>query len=222
MPARLPIFPLNVVLFPGAPLPLHIFEPRYRRMLADCLAGDQRFGITTLGGDGEITTEGVVGCVALIRACHELPDGRSNIVVTGGRRFVLVQYLDEPLPYQVALVDEFDDEPTPSVSPEALTELRRRAEQYATAMAALNDASTAEIEWPEDASGLSFHVSALLDLSVATRLRLLGLRSGADRIQLLLELLPGLTREADTRARVHVGARSNGKGGDHPVIDSEP
>ena len=56
MPLRLPIFPLGVVLFPGTPLPLHIFEPRYRRMLADCLAGDRRFGITPTG------------------ATHELPD----------------------------------------------------------------------------------------------------------------------------------------------------
>ena len=46
MPFRLPLFPLSVVLFPGNPLPLHIFEPRYRRMLADCLAADRRFGIT--------------------------------------------------------------------------------------------------------------------------------------------------------------------------------
>ena len=43
MPFRLPIFPLSVVLFPGTPLPLHIFEPRYRRMLSDCLGGDRRF-----------------------------------------------------------------------------------------------------------------------------------------------------------------------------------
>ena len=89
MPFRLPIFPLGVVLFPGTPLPLHIFEPRYRQMLADCLAGDRRFGITPAGTDDELPEPGTVGCIAEVRVNQELPDGRSNIVVLGGERFVL-------------------------------------------------------------------------------------------------------------------------------------
>ena len=81
MPFRLPIFPLSVVLFPGTPLPLHIFEPRYRKMLADCLAGDRRFGITPAGKDDVMPEPGTVGCIAEVRVNQELPDGRSNVIV---------------------------------------------------------------------------------------------------------------------------------------------
>ena len=104
MPTRLPVFPLSVVLFPGTPLPLHIFEPRYRQMLADCLADDRRFGITPAGADGEAPDPGMVGCTAEVRVNQELPDGRSNIVVLGGDRFVVARVLEEPLPYHVASV----------------------------------------------------------------------------------------------------------------------
>ena len=108
MPVRLPIFPLSVVLFPGTPLPLHIFEPRYRRMLADCLQGDRRFGITPAGQDDAPPAAGTVGCVAEIRVNQELPDGRSNLIVLGGERFVLTRTLDDEAPYFVAMVQPFE------------------------------------------------------------------------------------------------------------------
>src|SRR6266542_2592016 len=66
-PYPLPLFPLNLVLFPGTPLPLHIFEPRYRQMLADCLIGDRRFGVVQPGGEVEAPDRGAVGCVAEVR-----------------------------------------------------------------------------------------------------------------------------------------------------------
>ncbi|HZE74649.1 MAG TPA: LON peptidase substrate-binding domain-containing protein, partial [Gemmatimonadales bacterium] len=87
-PYPLPLFPLNVVLFPGTPLPLHIFEPRYRQMLADCLVGDRRFGLVQPGSEAETPDRGAVGCVAEIRANEQLPDGRANVLVVGGSRFV--------------------------------------------------------------------------------------------------------------------------------------
>jgi Lon protease-like protein len=191
-------------------------------MLADCLEGDQRFGITTVGSTRETPVEGEIGCIAHIRACHQLPDGRSNLVVLGERRFVVRELLDEDQPYHVALVEAFDDDPDPPADPDALADLRRKTEAYAAAMAVLNDATSADIEWPEDAPGLSFQVSALLELPLATRQRLLALRSATERVRLLLQLLPDLTHDAATRARIHVGARSNGKGGHHPQIVTEP
>src|SRR3989449_1162245 len=71
MPRELPIFPLPIVLFPGAPQPLHIFEPRYRQLLQDCLAGDRRFGIALVApppapGGGPVPKPGGGGCVAPI------------------------------------------------------------------------------------------------------------------------------------------------------------
>jgi len=100
----LPLFPLPLVLFPGTPLPLHIFEQRYRRLLADCLETDRRFGIIRLP-DGMAELEippGTIGCIAEIVNAEPLPDGRSNIVVRGGERFALA---DDPAPLPV-LPDE--------------------------------------------------------------------------------------------------------------------
>src|SRR5204863_219446 len=88
MPRELPIFPLPIVLFPGAPQPLHIFEPRYRQLLQDCLAGDRRFGIAYVAPDpapdaDPVPNPGDVGCVALIQSNQPLPDGRGATGVAG-------------------------------------------------------------------------------------------------------------------------------------------
>src|SRR5206468_8130431 len=139
MPSRLPIFPLGVVLFPTTPLPLHIFEPRYRRMLADCLAGDRSFGITPVGADGELPEPGAVGCVAEVRVNQELPDGRSNIVVLGGSRFVLSRVLDESLPYLVAVVQAFDDDRDTEPAADELATLRALFARYFAGLHELND-----------------------------------------------------------------------------------
>src|SRR3989440_10473921 len=116
MPRELPIFPLPVVLSPGAPQRLHIFEPRYRQLLADCLAADRRYGIAYVPAEHELGSEplprpGDVGCVALIQNTQGLPDGRSNILTVGERRFVLIDWVGSDRPYRLARVEEFDDEP---------------------------------------------------------------------------------------------------------------
>src|SRR5436305_15210598 len=116
MARELPIFPLPIVLFPGAPQPLHIFEPRYRQLLVDCLAGDRRFGITYVPaepapGSEPLPHPGDVGCVALIQNTQGLPDGRSNILTVGERRFVLIDRVGSGRPYRRAPGAAFDDEP---------------------------------------------------------------------------------------------------------------
>src|SRR5436189_3175819 len=116
MARELPIFPLPIVLFPGAPQPLHIFEPRYRELLADCLAADRRFGIAYVPaepapGSESLPRAGDVGCVALIQNTQGLPDGRSNILTVGERRFVLIDLVGSDRPYRLARGEEFDDEP---------------------------------------------------------------------------------------------------------------
>src|SRR6266705_1321721 len=103
MARELPIFPLPIVLFPGAPQPLHIFEPRYRQLLVDCQDGDRRFGIAYVAPDGAPAADpapsaGDVGCVALIRSIQPLPDGRSNILAVGERRFVLRRWVEREPP----------------------------------------------------------------------------------------------------------------------------
>jgi ATP-dependent Lon protease len=218
MPSRLPIFPLDAVLFPGTPMPLHIFEPRYRRMLVDCLAADERFGLVPPGRAAEAPPPGAVGCVARVRATHELPDGRSNIVVVGETRFLIRRYVDEGTPYLIAMVDEFSDRPGPDVPGDALEELRRSFLSYVESLRVITDAPEDDMRWAEDPEALTFQIGATADLDPTAKRRLLELRTASERVELLRELLPPLVEEAGARARVHARARGNGKGGSRPDI----
>jgi Lon protease-like protein len=208
MPARIPIFPLNLVLLPGEALPLHIFEPRYRQMLADCLEGDQRFGITADHRPGP----GSLGCVALIRAAQPLEDGRSAIVVIGEERFGIRSLLDEGTPYLMAATAAFEDESGTAPLPAERTELRRLAEELREALAVLADRPGEVPAWSEDDERLSFEAAALLETDLETRGRWLGGRSTRDRVRSVLALMPPAIHQARSNAEVHVRARSNGKG----------
>jgi Lon protease-like protein len=222
MASRLPIFPLDAVLFPGTPMPLHIFEPRYRRMLVDCLAADERFGLVPPGRAAEAPPPGAVGCVARVRAAHELPDGRSNIVVVGETRFLIRRYLDEGTPYLVAMVDEFEDRPGPEVPASSLDDLRRSFISYVESLRVITDAPEDAMRWADDPEALTFQIGATADLDPTAKRRLLELRTASERVGLLLELLPPLVEEAGARARVHARARGNGKGGPSPDIVPAP
>jgi Lon protease-like protein len=216
MPFRLPLFPLSVVLFPGNPLPLHIFEPRYRRMLADCLAGDRRFGITPTAEPARPLSPGALGCVAEVRLNQELPDGRSNIVVLGGTRFTVARLLDESMPYLVGMVHEFADEEGADPKPEILASLRRLSVEYLTHLRELNDETPEDLMLPEDAAGLSFQIAGNLECDLGVKQRLLAERSVARRAEALLLLLPGLTSAIQDGITIHRRAHTNGKGGAIP------
>jgi len=208
MPSRLPLFPLAVVLFPGEPMPLHIFEPRYRQMLADCLEGDQRFGLTP---DPE-PRGGSIGTIARIRAAEPLADGRTNIVVLGERRFVLRALLDEGTPYLVGAVEEFDDTAGTAPLPLEWQQLRELGDAYRDALRVLVDSSAEPDPWAEDGESFTHQVAALSELDVEGKAGLLALRSTRERCARLIQLLPPLVREAQRRADVHLRARTNGKG----------
>ena len=109
---RLPLFPLPVVLLPGAPMPLHIFEPRYQEMVRDCLASDRRFGMVYHDWDRQgpfLSEEGRVGCVAEIDTHQELRDGRSLITVLGLERFRIADGIESESAYFEALVTPYVD-----------------------------------------------------------------------------------------------------------------
>jgi Lon protease-like protein len=221
MPLRLPIFPLSVVLFPGTPLPLHIFEPRYRRMLADCLAGDRRFGITPPGKEDRMPDPGTVGCIAEIRVNQELPDGRANIIVLGGERFVITRAVEDDTPYFVALVQKFDDEPGTDPADDAAARLRQVFTGYYALLRQLNDVEPEDPSLPDDAVGLSFHVAAAIDCDSGVKQRLLVERSTARRVEALLMLVPILTASVESALRVHRRAHTNGRGGARPDVVTE-
>src|SRR5262245_7108019 len=138
-----PLFPLPIVLFPGALLPLHIFEPRYRALLADVVAGSHRFGIVVPDDQGE-PAPGAIGTVARIRAIQPLPDGRSHVVVSGESRFRLKEIVPVDHPYLMGDTEPYEDEPDVQMpTSDELATLGTLGERYATALAAVEDGERA-------------------------------------------------------------------------------
>jgi Lon protease-like protein len=213
---RLPLFPLPLVLFPGAPLPLHIFEPRYRRLLADCLAGDREFGIVYLPPhvDERDLPAGHVGCVAHIEDSILLDDGRSNVVVTGRERFALDGFVaDADAPYHVGRVREYTDVAEDATRlAAAAARVRELFGRVGRAARRLADDTAAVPPLPADDGRLSFAVASHIDLEPGARQRLLESRSPSERLDELETLLGAAVRPLERRAEVHERAKSNGHG----------
>ena len=113
-PERLALFPLpNVVLFPDARLPLHLFEPRYRQLAADALAGDRVIGMVLLRPDADASETRApifeIGCAGRISESKKLPDGRYNLVLDGARRFRILAEQPSIAPYRVAHTELLPD-----------------------------------------------------------------------------------------------------------------
>ena len=166
----------------------------------------------------DVPAPGTVGCVAEVRVNQELPDGRSNIVVLGGSRFVLGRLLDESLPYLVALVQMFDDDPDSEPTAEETTALRALFTRYFAGLRQLNDVEPEEPALPDDPLNLSFQVAGAIECDPGVKQRLLAERSTARRFKALLLLLPVLTSAVERALKVHRRAHSNGKGGTAPDI----
>lgn len=210
--AGLPLFPLTLVLFPGAMTPLHIFEPRYRRLLADAAEGDHRFVILPPGPAGAVPEPETIGTIARIRAIQPLPDGRSNVVVSGEERIVLTALLPTGTPYLVGETRPLPDQLEIQIpSPADQTALRHQGERYAAALATISDLGQ-EPGLSNDAAELSFQIAALLEWDFETKRHFLAIRSAGERVVRLLAALPGLVRDLEARAATHEKARSNGHG----------
>jgi uncharacterized protein len=116
LPSTIPIFPLDdVMVFPNILRPLHIFEPRYRTMVADALKGDRVIGMIQLRPGYEANYEGrppvfTIGCAGVITQFEQLPDGRYNIVLRGLVKFRILSE-DQSLPYRLARVEAIFEEP---------------------------------------------------------------------------------------------------------------
>ena len=130
LPRTIPIFPLpNVVLFPNVVLPLHIFEPRYREMVTDALAGDRIIGMVLLRPGWERDYEGrppvyPIGCAGLITHAERMTDGRYNIALRGIEKFRIAAE-DHSRSYRVAAIDTLTEDLTPRERTEVREERRR-------------------------------------------------------------------------------------------------
>jgi ATP-dependent Lon protease len=215
---ELPIFPLALVLFPGVPLPLHIFEPRYRQMLNDVRAGNSFFGVSYFdasASDQDMPATGHVGCVAEVTDTQALPDGRSNILTVGIIRYRIEEYVERDNPYLLARVSYFeDDEEDPSVLGESAQDVAETFTRIARAVRTINDerASLPDISDTEP-QRLSFLVAAAMEVDTDVKQDLLELRSTAARLQRLRDVLDRAVSTYEERARIHELAKGNGHSG---------
>ncbi len=174
---ELALFPLNVVLFPGMALPLHIFEERYKEMIGRCLRDNVGFGVVLIREGQEVGEPAIpfdVGTVARIASVERLPDGRMNLVTVGTRRFRCLEHVQER-PYRIARVAWFEDEAPPAPEcAELAAAVRAAVEEYLQAVYALAEQPRRPIEFPDDVAQLSFQVGAMLQqIAPSERQRLL-------------------------------------------------
>ncbi len=182
------LFPLDVVLLPGAPLPLHIFEPRYKEMIAESLEKNIAFGIVRAQQDSVAE----IGCTAEIsEVVKKYEDGRLDIVTEGLKRFQITG-LDQERTFLRGEVDYFeDDEERPAPKPEAEKLIQLHEELLAVAGA---EATGIEADDPQ----LSFHLAGSMPLDLDFKQNLLGMRSESQRVAAMVEyytlLVPRLKR----------------------------
>ncbi len=215
---ELPLFPLPLVLLPGVPLPLHIFEERYRRLLAHVRASNNLFGLSYFvpeEGAVDRPPAGHVGCATEVIEVQPLPDGRSNIMTMGLARYRVDEYVERGDPYLVARVEFFEDEE------EDAAVVARRAEEVtemfmriARAMHTANDERGTLPELPQDdPERLSFLVAAVVEMEADAKQRFLEMRSTTERLRRLYTLLAQAVSSYEERARTHELARGNGHAG---------
>jgi Lon protease-like protein len=206
LPTELPLFPLpNVVLFPAALLPLHIFEPRYRAMVNDALEGERLIGMVMLRPGWEPHYEArpsvyTVGCAGFITHAERLPDGRFNIMLRGLEKF---RILDERSAreggdlYRVARVNsimEVDPE-----GPSALREARLKLERLIARQLRRSTDETV----PKDIPDADLVHAIAQHLEPLEKQALLECNSLCERCEALVELLEMRTMQTQSRSRLH-------------------
>jgi hypothetical protein len=160
MRQNLSLFPLNTVLFPGAPLTLHIFEERYRLMISRCLEEDQPFGVVFIrrGSEtGEVSDPYPCGTVARINASVQLEDGRFLIATVGEQRF-RVKTIYQDSPYMVATVHMLDED-IPEMIERFSQELKLIYVRYWQAIATATGSRSQVEQLPDDALAIVYHLA---------------------------------------------------------------
>ena len=186
---ELPLFPLHVVLFPDMPLPLHIFEPRYRKMIRHCLGANQPFGVVLIQGGTEGTAEAMphpIGTTARITKYEELADGRLNVVVVGESRFRIIEIFNNQ-PYLTARVDLIAEQTDDAA--QSLEEASGLFKRYLRSLFALTNRRLSALQLPQEPEKLSYAIASAMQVPLSEKQRLLEMRSTQTRFEREIEVL---------------------------------
>jgi Lon protease-like protein len=188
----LPLFPLNTVLFPGQLLPLHIFEPRYRQMIGECIQHGQAFGVVLIrSGEevGEAAEPVEVGTTAHIVQVESVADSRMNILCVGKARFRITQLLHDK-PYLSGHVELWPWEPYHAGSAD-VNRIRRQLERYLHILAETTD-NKLDLPLPDEPATLANIAASVLQVELSEKQRLLTTSSIS---AMLIEVADLLQRE---------------------------
>jgi Lon protease-like protein len=187
---EIPLFPLNLVLFPGTPIQLHIFEPRYIEMVRYCLQEKKPFGIALIRNGveslGPLAEPFYIGCSAQIARVEDLPDGRMNLIALGQERFRVLSIDRQTKPFLVARVQSYPIEP-PDLNGFELKANQLRS-QFDRFIQMLVEAGTNQLDLsqlPQDDISLAYLAAAVLQISPLQKQELLAM----DRADRLIERL---------------------------------
>jgi Lon protease-like protein len=197
-----PLFPLSIVVLPDEVVPLHIFEERYKTMIDECLADEREFGIVWVSDEGLKE----VGCtVAITELLERMDDGRMNILTRGSSPFRLLRRIDD-MAYpagDIELLEDADAGPAPE--PETGDQARER---YAELVERVTDSRPDPAELRDMSA---YAIAATVELPLEEKQKLLELRSEAERLTAVGELLGAAMKRLDYVERAGERARSNGK-----------
>jgi uncharacterized protein len=187
---ELPLFPLQTVLYPGLPIPLHVFEERYRQMFARILDGEMRFGVVAIvrGRDVDVAAAyHPIGCVADVGEVHRYPDGRLDVVARGRSRF-RIDGVVQAAPYIVAEVSTLTEAAGEAAEQRTL-KAGRLFTRYVTTLMRMVGEEVESIDIPDDPVAASYLVAAGLQVDLADKQRLLTIPSAAERLAFEASLL---------------------------------
>lgn len=191
MAIELPLFPLDVVLFPGEDLPLHIFEPRYRLMINECNQQKTPFGIVLVQPNSEHLREEpyLVGTMAQIEVLDRLEDGRMNLIARGLQRFRILE-LHRQKPYLLGLVEVFEDQ-TEHVQAQSTcaNQARELFNAYLQVLIEVIGKETIEFTLPTVPEELSHFIAYFLDVTNERKQQFLELTSTTQRLEEEIEIL---------------------------------
>ena len=213
----IPLFPLALVVVPGQPVPLHVFEERYKEMIADCEGEDgyDVFGIVLASAE----QVALIGCsVAVTEKGSRYPDGSFDIVGRAERRFTTIETFKNR-PYHTAVVEFFDDDGDGSLDPAlkvAVEERYARLVELAKREKGIISQEDANEELAlESGASLSFAITSYLGMDTQKSQKILEMRSENERLQFLVsyfdELLPMLETRLEQRVRVKSNGQHRGK-----------
>lgn len=193
MKPLLPLFPLDVVLFPGTPLPLHVFEPRYKELVAECLEQKKPFGIIRTEEEGIAD----IGCTAeIVAVTKRYEDGKLDIVAEGRERFEVLE-VNEERTFLRGDVLYFQDDPEQPTAEQIAHAIKLHADILAVAGATQ--------DLPEDKKQVSFHLAGSLPLDLDFKQALLSMRSEAERLEAVItafeSILPKLQRTVQAKQK---------------------